>query len=213
MSDIDINSQEFKDALRSAVEKEVEGLKTKNRELTQKLAKVRELSPDDFAKLEATVEELETKLKEATKSSKTLQAEREALAKQLESESSYAKKLIAETALNESLTKAGVAAPLLPFVKAKFANDVSVKIEGDIRKAVIGEKDLSEFFAEWSKSDEAKHVIAASVNTGGGANGGSKTGSVSNPWAKETFNLTEQGRITLENPQLAASLAASAGAA
>lgn len=45
---------------------------------------------------------------------------------------------------------------------------------------------------------------------GGGANppGG---GDVKNPWLKDTFNLTEQGRITRENPTLAAQLRAAAG--
>lgn len=34
---------------------------------------------------------------------------------------------------------------------------------------------------------------------------------VNNPWAKETFNMTEQGRILKENPEQARALAASVG--
>ena len=42
------------------------------------------------------------------------------------------------------------------------------------------------------------------VNIGGG------TPSIKNPWSKEHFNLTEQGRILRENPELAAQLQAAA---
>ena len=44
------------------------------------------------------------------------------------------------------------------------------------------------------------------VNIGGG------TPSTKNPWSKEHFNLTEQGRILRENPELAKQLMASAKA-
>ena len=39
--------------------------------------------------------------------------------------------------------------------------------------------------------------------------GGTPPG-VKNPWSKEHFNLTEQGRILRENPELAAQLQAAA---
>lgn len=44
--------------------------------------------------------------------------------------------------------------------------------------------------------------------TGGSKGGGPKGGKepTKNPWAKETFNLTEQGRILREDPELARSL-------
>ena len=47
---------------------------------------------------------------------------------------------------------------------------------------------------------------------GAGGSGYVKTSrdSVPNPWAKESFNLTEQGRLTRENPSMAQTLAASA---
>lgn len=45
---------------------------------------------------------------------------------------------------------------------------------------------------------------------GGAAGGGSGVGGGTNPWSKATFNLTEQGRITVENPQRAQQLKNSA---
>lgn len=47
-------------------------------------------------------------------------------------------------------------------------------------------------------------------NTPGGSGSGRQTGPT-NPWKKETFNLTEQGRIIRENPELAKQLKAAAG--
>ncbi|HEY9659398.1 MAG TPA: hypothetical protein V6C65_13155, partial [Allocoleopsis sp.] len=47
--------------------------------------------------------------------------------------------------------------------------------------------------------------VGASVGTGGGK------GVNKNPWAKDSFNLTEQGRIFKQNPDLAHRLMAEAG--
>lgn len=44
---------------------------------------------------------------------------------------------------------------------------------------------------------------------GGGANPAGAGNTVKNPWSKEHFNLTEQGRILKENPELARQLIAS----
>jgi seryl-tRNA synthetase len=48
--------------------------------------------------------------------------------------------------------------------------------------------------------------------TGGAKGGGAKDkgNQVKNPWAKDTFNLTEQGRILKEDPELAKTLMAQA---
>lgn len=47
---------------------------------------------------------------------------------------------------------------------------------------------------------------------GGGATGNDgKPGAKNNPWKQDTFNLTEQGRITRDNPDLAKKLKAEAG--
>lgn len=51
--------------------------------------------------------------------------------------------------------------------------------------------------------------------TGGGAGssgGGGGGGGMKNPWAKDSFNLTEQGKILKEKPELAKRLKAEAGA-
>ncbi|WDU82280.1 hypothetical protein [Caloramator sp. Dgby_cultured_2] len=48
--------------------------------------------------------------------------------------------------------------------------------------------------------------IGSGSNPAGGTNS-----TIKNPWAKETFNLTEQAKILKENPALAEQLKAAAG--
>ncbi len=53
-----------------------------------------------------------------------------------------------------------------------------------------------------------KQKEGADYNPAGGAGAG---GGTTNPWKKETYNLTEQGRILKENPVQAKQLASAAG--
>jgi hypothetical protein len=73
-------------------------------------------------------------------------------------------------------------------------------------------KPIEDVMREFALSAEGKAYIK-NASTGGGA-GGSKMapGTVKNPWAKDTLNLTEQARLIKENPQLAVSMKAQAGA-
>lgn len=83
----------------------------------------------------------------------------------------------------------------------------------DDGKISLGDKPLSDAIKEWAKSDEGKAFIA-NGSSGGGANGGGKnpTGGDKNPWAKENWNLTEQGKIYKADPARARELARAAGA-
>jgi hypothetical protein len=59
-------------------------------------------------------------------------------------------------------------------------------------------------------ADRRPHWFEGSA--GGGAKGGKANGGfINNPWAKETFNLTEQGRLYKENPERARQMATAAG--
>jgi hypothetical protein len=64
----------------------------------------------------------------------------------------------------------------------------------------------------WLLDMQAKRSIWWPASEGGGARGGKVNGFTGkNPWAKETLNLTEQGRIYNENPERAKQLAQAAG--
>ncbi len=55
----------------------------------------------------------------------------------------------------------------------------------------------------------APHLFASS--SGSGANGSGRSTKTDNPWASSNFNLTKQGEILKENPELAERLATEAG--
>jgi hypothetical protein len=73
---------------------------------------------------------------------------------------------------------------------------------------------ISELVVEMKSQNDFASAFEGSGASGTGATGGHRgTGySGNNPWKKETLNITEQFKLTKENPQLAAQLKAQAGA-
>lgn len=79
------------------------------------------------------------------------------------------------------------------------------RIQGKTAEEAI--EDVKSFKAQWDKALEAavNEKLKASVDIPLGSDG--KSGA-SNPFAKETFNLTEQGRLIKEDPEKAKALKA-----
>lgn len=79
--------------------------------------------------------------------------------------------------------------------------------EGDGKAWVVKQGDTTKPLADLVKELEADLEITLttgeSTNLGGGSNPGEKAHSGPNPWAAETRNLSEQGRILKEDPALA----------
>lgn len=63
---------------------------------------------------------------------------------------------------------------------------------------------LEEQLNALKESDSYLFETSVPANTGGVGNFARGTNQITNPWAKETFNLTEQARLLKENPTLAA---------
>jgi outer membrane translocation and assembly module TamA len=90
--------------------------------------------------------------------------------------------------------------------------------EGDNRAWVVKQGDTTKPLADVVK--ELEHELGVTLttgdksNVGGGSNPGGKAFTGPNPWAAESRNLSEQGRILREDPDLAKRLqeAAKAGA-
>lgn len=177
---IDLNAPEVQEAIKAAVktavEAETSGLIAKRDELlseVKRLKKGQEIKPEQYEALENELESYKDKLTEANKLVKNTQTEFEKVKKMFEAENSFTSKLLVDNGLQAELMKAGVTNPAhLKAVKSMLSSQVQVKVEGDERKAVIGDKTLSDYVSEWSKSDEGKHFIAAPANTGGGSTGG-----------------------------------------
>ena len=182
MSEFDINSPEAKQAIKDAVDEATRGLIAKRDELlgeVKKLRKDSQIDPADYQRLKDENDQLTDKLNETTKAAKQALSEAEKERKARESESGFVQKLLIDNGLSEALTKAGVKPELMKATKALFSSQASIKIEGDTRAALIGDKPINDFIGEWAKSDEGKHFVLAQQNSGGGAQGGSSSGTQS----------------------------------
>lgn len=194
----------------------VEPLTTKNKQLlgeVKTLRKGAQVDPADVERIERERDELATKVDDLGKQLKTATTAAETTAKQLQSEQGYTNKLLVSDGLNAALLAAGVTNPVHLKAASAMIRDggsIEVKVEGDARVAMVGGKPLAEFVKGWSQSDDGKAFVSAQHNSGGGGHGSGGAGTP-NPWAKDTFNLTEQGKIYTQNPQLAESMKAAAG--
>ena len=95
-----------------------------------------------------------------------------------------------------------------------FARNQFDFTEVDGKKKFIGKdfKSVNDTLQAFLTTDEGKTFILNN-NSGGGATGsGASKFSGKNPFAKDTFNVTEQMRLIKENPEKAAALKAAAGA-
>lgn len=173
---LDMNSPEVKAAIEAAVEDAVSGLKAKNIDLAARLEKARKgatIDPDDYRQLEERANKLEVDLTAQTKAAKTATTELDKIKKAHESESNFTRQLLVDNGLVDALTKAGVTEPVkLKAAKAMLTSGVQLVVDGDVRKAMIGDKPLSDAIKEWAGSDEGKHFVTAAQNAGGGAGGG-----------------------------------------
>jgi len=163
-----------------AIEEATTGLKTKNTELLGEVKKLRkaggDVDPAVLEKAERRIEELEGLLLAANKELKTTKGELGKAVKSLEGESGFTQKLLIDNGLSDALVKAGVSnATRLKASIAMLRGQVKVVAEGDVRKAMVGDKDLGAFVAEWAASDEGKEFVTAAPNSGGGAHKGSGT--------------------------------------
>lgn len=101
--------------------------------------------------------------------------------------------------LMRALVEANVSKEYLAAAKALLKDKGVVKLvedEGQFQAVVetdMGPMALSKFVNDWTGSDEGKVFVAKP--TGGDAKGGNGRSGEANPWAKDTRNMTEQGRI------------------
>jgi hypothetical protein len=173
---IDVNSQEFKDAVQVAVDSATEGLARKNSELlgeVKKLKRGAEIDPAEVTALENQIDALKADLTKAQKEAKTFASKADEFGKALESESGFTRSLLIEQGLTAELVNAGVKNPAhLKAALAMLKGDAQVVQDGDKRVAKIGDKALKDYVKAWAAGDDGKHFITADQNSGGGAFGG-----------------------------------------
>lgn len=145
-----------------------------------------------------------------------LQAERDAAQARLAA-------LLIDQAVVAEATRRGLRATAVPDLTLRARAAVRL-VDGaaqvfDGEKLRVGKDGVTPMsVAEWVESlgAEAPHLFEANAGggaAGSGSGGASGNGGVVNPFAKASYNLTEQMRLLRENPGLAARLEAAAGSA
>lgn len=157
-----------------------------------------------------TVEALEAAIKAAKEKDEANKSETQKLQEKLQQ--AEAARQSAYTLANERLVKAEIkeqsAALGLVDADAAFALMDRSAVKVDDKGNVAGVKEALDALIKakpYLKATPAGTKIGGGSNPAGGAGGGQ-----ANPWKKETFNLTMQGKIMQENPALAESLKAEA---
>lgn len=198
MSEIDKNSDEFKQAVADAVAAEVEGLKAKNAELIAKNKKLQAgatIDPADYAALEAERDQFKQQAIDAQKAAAKAQKDAEAAAKRAADTDAAFNRTLTEAALTEQLTKAGVTnAVHLKAAKALLASGLQVVDENGTRVVKAGDVALDKHITDWAGSDEGKHFVTARDTNGGGAQGGGRGGNGAKP-IKEWSDAEKAGFI------------------
>lgn len=173
--DVDLKDPKIAAAIEAAVEAAVGGLKTKNAELIRKLegAKTAEEKAAKYDEIVAERDKLTAKVEELGGNNRALGKQLKDATEALGKESTFTQSLLIDGGLTNELSKAGVVPELMPAVKAMLKEmGAKVVVEGEARKAMIGDKELSAFVSAWATSDAGKHFVKATANQGGGANGG-----------------------------------------
>lgn len=224
------------------VEQQVGGLKAKRDELLGEVKRLKGragMLPDDFdpeeykaLKSAAAKAEEERLRKEGDfdKWRQQMQDERDRLLGEAQAERDKAfsqrDSYVQRTEVIANIAKAdGIADLLEPHVMAQ--TKVFVTDNGPVVKVVDKEGHpringqtgkeltLADLLSEMKESDVFAPAFRGSRATGGGANGSAGNGGASktvNPWKADSRNLTMQGQILRENPELAARLKAEASA-
>lgn len=176
MSDIDLNSQEVKDAIEAAVERATGPLLAKRDELLGEVKKLRKgasIDPAELERVENERDEARAQLTEASKvAKKAIQDAEKATKAQADAEGSVAK-LLVDNGLSDALAKANVTNPaLIKAAKAMLAGQVQIADDNGAKVARVGDKALADYITEWAGSDEGKNFVAAADTSGGGSQGG-----------------------------------------
>lgn len=208
--DIDLSSQEVKDAIEAAVNKATEGLVAKRDELlgeVRKLKQGRTINPEDVTKLEDQIDALKGQVDEANKAAKKA-ADSEAKALKAKDDADGAvSKLLVDNGLSDALTKVNVTNPaLIKAAKAMLAGQVQIVDDAGNKVARVGDKALADYITEWAGSDEGKHFVTAHDANGGGAQGNRNSGGAApKTMTREAFNAlapAAQSKFSIEGGSL-----------
>jgi hypothetical protein len=199
MADETYTKADLDAAVKEAIEEATGGLKQKvedligdNKKLKQQVRSASEIKPEEVAAIEKERDDLAEKLKVAEKAAKDATATAEKATKALETESAFTQKLLIQDGLKSALIAAGVKdEDHLDFAVAKFSQGASVKVDGENRVALYGDKPMADAIKEWAGTDAGKKFVAAPANSGGGAPGGKGEGGGSKTATRAEFDAMD----------------------
>lgn len=142
-------------------------------------------------------------LKKNNADNEILQATIANLQGELKKQQTASEEIVKTYALKEQLSKQGVLDPDYLIYKAGGIDKFNFDKEG---KPIGVEEAVKPYRADATMAHLFKKQEKPPYDPNNGGTGG-----ISNPFAKDTFNLTEQGRLMKENPAQAKELAAAAG--
>lgn len=225
-----LESDEGKTAIQAAADKEVEPLKNKNSELLDLQKKLKEkldsfdgIDPSEYQSLVQLKRDLDEKkrqqladdgdhdkiIDQMKKDFAKSEKEKEDLIESLTNEN---RQLIISGSLSEAMSGANIAAPYQEAFLALIGNKVAVTDGEDGKQAVIGDKTVSEFVAEFVGTDQGKHFVKAPGSSGGGSSGSTGTGAqATNPFAGEKPDLAAGADLMRKDPVKARQLMKDAG--
>src|SRR5690554_8172390 len=238
---LDLNDeqrQKILDAAKAAHESDVAGLKAKRDELLDAQRKLKDdikrfegIDPERARKLEQMLAENEEakliadgKIDELV--NKRLSREQATWQSQLEAKDAEAQKLQKQiealqgatiaSGIASAAAKAGLAPTAIEDAQliAKHSGWAVEDGQPVLRNGeeVVRGKDGPITFDEWLESQRETRPHWFPSPKGAGSLGNKSGGQLSdNPWKKESFNLSQQGRLIKENPALAAQMKAEAG--
>lgn len=216
-------SEEGIAAIAAAAEKQVDGLKTKNDELLGKLGKFKHIDPEMYEQLVEFKKEIDEgkrqKLLDDGDSEKIIEQMKSDHAKEIEKLtgerdglSEENRKLIVSQSLSEAMSQAEIAGPYQEAFLALIGSKVAIADGEEGKRAVIGDKSVSDYVSEFVGTDTGKHFVKASPSTGAGATGSqtSEPGS-NNPFAGDKPDLAAGGALMRSDPAKAKALMKAAG--
>lgn len=227
---LQVEGVEFPDdveKLRNALERE----KEERRKAKERLSSLPEdFDPDKWKELRELEEQVEAgkldekgreqleKMKQQIEERKNQEVEAER--KNRERAETHLEKLLVQDRVRSAVEEAGI--------KGEYRDDVvdlliyrgqpTVEIGDDGPRAYVSadpeQPDVREWVLAWAKGEEGQRYMPPSEKSGGGTQqGGAPGANGANPWSAEHWNITEQGRITRQDPKLAERLKTTAGAA
>lgn len=165
----------------------------------------------------AVKQQWETKLEAQKKKSDEEKAELKA---ERDREREFSRKNLIQSVITKSLSEANIKPALMEAAEGLIERKIDVVEEVDdetgeqIRRVLMkpeyGGEEPSKYIQSWIQTDAGREFVIPASGSGSQGNNRHRT-TETNPWAKETFNLTDQGRILKEDRAKAERLAKAAG--